>query len=71
MGGMFNLLKVRRWQAPDDYSDPGWYKQPAGTQAHEVSPPPEATRAPQTASPQGKAGDVDVNVRKPLDHAGH
>jgi hypothetical protein len=35
MGGMFTTLKVREDQKPDDYSDPGWYKQPAGTQAYE------------------------------------
>src|SRR6185436_14709677 len=35
MGGMFSVVKVRRNQKPGDYSDPGWYKQPAGTQAYE------------------------------------
>jgi hypothetical protein len=37
MGGMFTTLKVRREQKRGDYSDPGWYRQPAGTQAHEVA----------------------------------
>ena len=35
MGGMFSMLKVRRDQKPGDYKDPGWYKQPPGTQAYE------------------------------------
>jgi FtsP/CotA-like multicopper oxidase with cupredoxin domain len=35
MGGMFSMLKVRKDQKPRDYSDPGWYKQPAGTQSFE------------------------------------
>jgi hypothetical protein len=72
MGGMFTVMKVRRGQKRGDYSDPGWYKQPPGTQAHEVSGAvTEPVRAPQAASPQGKAGDVEVTVRKPGGHAGH
>ena len=35
MGGMFTMLKVRKDQKAGDYKDPGWYKQPAGTQAFE------------------------------------
>jgi manganese oxidase len=35
MGGMFNTVKVRKDQKPGDYKDPGWYKQPPGTQAYE------------------------------------
>ncbi|HQX59869.1 MAG TPA: multicopper oxidase domain-containing protein, partial [Burkholderiaceae bacterium] len=35
MGGMFSMLKVRKDQKPGDYSNPGWYKQPAGTQSFE------------------------------------
>ncbi len=35
MGGMFSMLKVRKEQKPGDYSDPGWYQQPAGTQSFE------------------------------------
>jgi manganese oxidase len=35
MGGMFTTLKVRKDQKAGDYKDPGWYKQPAGTQAFE------------------------------------
>ena len=33
MGGMFTVLKVRADQKAGDYSDPGWYAQPKGTQS--------------------------------------
>jgi hypothetical protein len=36
MGGMFTTVKVRKGLARDDYKDPGWYKQPPGTQANRV-----------------------------------
>ena len=72
MGGMFTVMKVRREQPRGDYSDPGWYRHPAGTQAHEYSGELAApVRAPQAASPQGAPGDVEVTVRKPAGHAGH
>src|SRR5574343_805521 len=35
MGGMFTVLKVRKEQKRGDYTDPGWYKHPAGTVAYE------------------------------------
>jgi hypothetical protein len=45
MGGMFTMMKVRREQKPGDYSDPGWYRQPPGTQAFEYGGPlPEPAR---------------------------
>jgi len=72
MGGMFTLMKVRREQRRGDYSDPGWFKHPSGTLAHEVSGTlAEPVRAPRAASPQGKSGDIEVTVRKPAGHAGH
>jgi len=72
MGGMFSVMKVRRGQKRGDYSDPGWYKQPLGTQARELAGAmAEPMRAPSTASPQGSPGDVEVTVRKPVGHAGH
>ena len=36
MGGMFTVLKIRKDQAPGDYSDPGWYDHPPGTVSYEV-----------------------------------
>jgi hypothetical protein len=35
MGGMFSVVKVREGLAPDDYGDPGPYKNPEGTVAYE------------------------------------
>ncbi|PAU85736.1 copper oxidase [Pseudomonas sp. WN033] len=68
MGGMFTMLKVREGLAADDYRDPGWYRQPVGTQAYEwTGPLPEPARfKAETAAPA-----VDVQVRKPSGHAGH
>jgi FtsP/CotA-like multicopper oxidase with cupredoxin domain len=72
MGGMFSMLKVRRDQKRGDYSDPGWFKQPPGTQAFEYTGAlTDPVRAPKSASPQGTSRDVEVTVRKPSGHAGH
>jgi hypothetical protein len=37
MGGMFTVMKVRGGLAANDYKDPGPYKNPPGTVAHEVA----------------------------------
>ena len=63
MGGMFTTLKVRADQKAGDYSDPGAYAMPAGTQARlvDTSTAPTATRpAPATPNPPANA-----TVRKP------
>jgi len=68
MGGMFSILKVRRDQKPGDYQDPGWFRHPAGTIAHEWTGAPlaEPARAP------APAGDATMNARKPEGgHHGH
>ena len=77
MGGMFSMLKVRRDQKPGDYKDPGWFKQPPGTQAYEwTGPLAEAARL----KSGGKAAmpvknmpikDVEVQVRKPMGNMKH
>ena len=79
MGGMFSTVKVRRDQKPGDYSDPGWYKQPPGTQAYEwkgalpeaprQSPSPAATPAAKAAP--GARAATEVQIRKPASGAGH
>ena len=71
MGGMFTVMKVRKNQKRGDYSDPGWFKHPPGTVARRVDAPADAPRAPQAASPQGHASDIEVQVRKPAGHDGH
>jgi hypothetical protein len=70
MGGMFTTLKVRAEQKPGDYSDPGDYQQPVGTQAYEYAGPvlntpraPDSAAKP-TAAPAGSA-------RKPENHLHH
>ena len=74
MGGMFSTLKVRKNQKPGDYSDPGWYPQPAGTQAFEwtgQSPavggdlPPAARATPDHASAPSTTPAVELRVKKP------
>jgi manganese oxidase len=78
MGGMFSMLKVRRDQKPGDYSDPGWYKHPAGTVAYEwtgaLPETPRAAKASQGAMPpMGRPKETPVvKVRKPAaGHSGH
>ena len=63
MGGMFTMVKVRRDQKPGDYTDPGWYKHPAGTVAYEWTG--ELPAAPRASGP---AGEADMQVRKPTEH---
>jgi manganese oxidase len=79
MGGMFSTLKVRRDQKPGNYSDPGWYTQPPGTQAFEwtgqLSEP--ARFKAEVASNNGlvpglhNAPPHPPTVRKPAGHANH
>jgi manganese oxidase len=40
MGGMFTTVKVREGLAANDYRDPGPYKNPEGTVAHEIQSAP-------------------------------
>ncbi|MFZ9510544.1 MAG: multicopper oxidase domain-containing protein, partial [Burkholderiaceae bacterium] len=84
MGGMFTMMKVRREQKPGDYSDPGWYRQPPGTQAFEYGGPlPEPARfesekrsggapVPGLNNPPPVSGAApNASVRKPNAHAHH
>jgi hypothetical protein len=79
MGGMFSVLKVRKNQKPGDYSDPGWFKHPAGTVAKEYAGPVgEPVRKAASdgqsmprAEKKAKPEDIEVHVRKPSGHSGH
>lgn len=77
MGGMFSVVKVRKGQKAGDYSNPGWFRHPPGTAAHELAAPAaKAPRARGTGSsampPSGApAPGIEVQVRKPRGHAGH
>lgn len=69
MGGMFTTLKVRAGQAPGDYQDPGWYRHPQGTVAHEwTGALPAAPTAPATPV---QSTDTVVTVKKPGAHHEH
>jgi FtsP/CotA-like multicopper oxidase with cupredoxin domain len=71
MGGMFTTVKVRKGLARNDYKDPGWYKQPAGTGAREwTGEPPPAIRAPAVGSASA-SGETTLNVTKGGQHHGH
>ncbi len=74
MGGMFSVVKVRADQPRGDYRDPGWFKQPPGTQAYEwkgAAPGAFRSEAPgQGAMPLAQAmpSEVAMRVRKPSRH---
>lgn len=66
MGGMLSVLKVRKDQKPGDYSDPGPYKFPAGTVAHEwTGSTPAATRHEAPGALSANAAAVKKHDLKP------
>lgn len=70
MGGMFTTLKVRQGLAAQDWRDPGWYRHPAGTVAHEWAGAPLDATAPRQTPPGRVPGAP--SVRKPgADHEHH
>jgi hypothetical protein len=76
MGGMFTVVKVRKDQAPGDYSDPGHYQHPAGTVAYEwKGPVPEPTRSSSAGGSSvpatGTPATLEMQIRKPSGHGGH
>jgi manganese oxidase len=60
MGGMFTVMKVREDLAPGDYRDPGWYKHPQGTVAHEVDV--AAAGTPQRQPGAGEAPSMNEQM---------
>jgi len=77
MGGMFSVVKVRPDQKRGDYSDPGWFKHPPGTNAFEwtgamAEPARVSSEGGRSMPPQAKpARDIEVHVRKPSGSSGH
>src|SRR4030088_3133914 len=66
MGGMFTVMKIRDGMARDDYSDPGPYKNPAGTVAYEVDAPaaePPRQDGVSKAPPKAKANPPTMNKK--------
>jgi FtsP/CotA-like multicopper oxidase with cupredoxin domain len=68
MGGMFTMIKVREGLARGDYTDPGWYRHPAGSVAREVAAPAEPVRAPAAPAAPGEAVGT---VKRGGGHGGH
>lgn len=73
MGGMFTLVKVRENLAANDYGDPGPYRHPDGTVAHEVAsldaPPIRrieggVTQAPIRTGAQSSAAAAETRHRQ-------
>jgi FtsP/CotA-like multicopper oxidase with cupredoxin domain len=76
MGGMFTVVKVRKDQKRGDYKDPGWFKHPAGTVAYEwTGDTPAVTRSGsaggQSMPAENPPNGIEMNVRKPSEHADH
>jgi len=63
MGGMFSVVKVREGLSADDYSDPGPYRNPEGTVAHEYKGYPG--EPPRRAEKTARASAAEFNVVKP------
>jgi FtsP/CotA-like multicopper oxidase with cupredoxin domain len=66
MGGMFTTVKIRKGLARNDYKDPGWYRQPAGSHAYEWNG--DMPAAPKAATADRSAPGIELNVRKPQGH---
>ena len=70
MGGMFSVVKVRDGIGANDYSDPGWYKHPAGTVAYEFKG--EMKSAPTNpVKSESDAPAIELKAVKPKGHKGH
>ena len=67
---IFSVLKVRKNQAPNDYKNPGWFKQPPGTRAYEwKGAAPAVNRSTNAGDSAMKRiqpkPEVEVQVKKP------
>lgn len=73
---MFTVLKVRKDQAPNDYKNAGWFKQPKGTQAFEwKGATPSLSRSKDGGSSAMKrmhpTPEVELKVKKPSGSSSH
>ena len=68
MGGMFTVMKVRDGLAANDYGDPGPYRNPAGTVAHEVADagePPRRSESPALEKSSARSPAAEFKAVKP------
>ena len=69
MGGMFTMVKVRDGLGRNDYTDPGWYKHPKGTQATEwMGSALDTTNAPIDLHVPKEGITVNVKRGGPMHH---
>jgi hypothetical protein len=72
MGGMFTLMKVREGQGANDYGDPGSYRNPEGTVAHEVeSPAGQPVHRSENPSPPGRSAPSGAPAAKTTSKSHH
>jgi hypothetical protein len=72
MGGMFTLMKVREGQGANDYGDPGPYRNPEGTVAHEVeSPAGQPVHRSENPSPPGRSAPSGAPAAKTTSKSHH
>jgi manganese oxidase len=68
MGGMFTTVKVRKGLGRHDYRDPGWYRHPPGTLAHEyqgdAAAMPAAPQAPDAKAMAPRPGEQVLQVTR-------
>jgi hypothetical protein len=64
MGGMFTVMKVREALGANDYGDPGPYKNPEGTIAHEAEDYEQSARRSERAPTGGRQRKADETVAK-------
>ncbi|MFK7965950.1 MAG: multicopper oxidase family protein [Burkholderiaceae bacterium] len=65
MGGMFSMVKVRKDQPANDYSDPGWFDHPPGTVAYEWTG--ELPKPSRSSSVGGQSMKNARSGRKPIE----
>jgi hypothetical protein len=76
MGGMFSVIKVRAGQKAGDYSDPGWFRHPPGTNAFEwtgpiAEPARFASEGGQSMPAKKPIREIEVQIRKPTGRMEH
>jgi hypothetical protein len=69
MGGMFSVVKVREGLGPNDYADPGPFKHPEGTVAHEVAD--DAAGTPVRQPDKQSTSPAEFKVVKPGRKSSH